>query len=154
MLKLKNFIIVFFVALISLLCLISFSYAATVSMTVPAGEEENQKIGLEEGDHILIKFSVVGTEDNYIFFSIIYPNASEKSFGKIASFDYKFVSDMEGEYELKFVNNDISEGKLVTLNYKIDHYVLGIPEMLFQALVIALICLAMITAFILLTPSM
>lgn len=132
---------------------INLSYAATVSMTISAGEEINQKIDLEKGDHLFLQFSVVGTHDNVISFSIIYPDGSEKNFGQTGSFEEQLICDIEGEYSLNFVNDDISESKLVTYNYKIDQYVLGIPKLLFQALVIVVICLAMVSAFILMSPS-
>ena len=133
---------------------ITLSYAATLSMNVPAGEGVNQPIDLEEGDHIFIQVSVVGTKSSYISFSIIYPNGSEKDFGEIASFDQSFICEIDGEHNLKFVNKDTTESKLVTLNYKVDQYILGIPKLLFVALVIVLICLIMIAAFILLSPSL
>jgi len=154
MLKHKKCVIVLFVALLLVVPLVSFSYAATFSVTVPAGEEVIQKVDLEEGDHILVKFRVLGTKSSYISFLIVYPNGTEKSFGELGAFDYSFVSDVEGEYELIFVNKDATESKLVTLNYKIDHYVFGIPELLFQALVIVVICVTMIAVYILLSPSM
>ena len=132
---------------------INFSYAATLSMTISAGEEINQKIDLEKGDNLFLQFSVVGTHDNVISFSIIYPDGSEKNFGQTGSFEEQLICDIEGEYILNFVNEDISESKLVTYNYKIDQYVLGIPKLLFQALVIVVICLAMVSAFILMSPS-
>jgi hypothetical protein len=132
---------------------INLSYAATLSMTISAGEEINQKIDLEEGDHLFLQFSVVGAHDNVISFSIILPDGSEKNFGQTGSFEEQLICDIEGEYILNFVNEDTSESKLVTYNYKIDQYVLGIPKLLFQALVIVVICLAMVSAFILMSPS-
>jgi hypothetical protein len=154
MTKHKKIFVLLLVALISMASLISPSYAATMSITVPLGEEVDQKIDLQEDDHILIQISVVGTKNNFISLFITYPNRTERNFGDIATFEQKFVSDIEGEYTLSFVNTDITERKLVTLNYKIDRYVFGMPELFFQALVIALICLAMIAVFIKLTPSM
>ena len=130
---------------------ISISYATLLSITVPAGEEIHHKIDLEKDDHLFLQFSVVGTHHNAISFSIIYPDGSEKNLGQTGNFEEHFICDMEGEYTLNFVNEDTSESKLVSFNYKIDQYVLGIPKLMFQALVIVVICLAMISAFILLS---
>ena len=127
---------------------VTLSYAATVSMTISAGEEINQKIDLEKGDHIFLQFSVVGKPDNLISFSIIYPDGSEKNFGQQGSFEEQLICDQDGEHILTFTNTDTTESKLLTYNYKIDQYILGIPKLLFLALVIGVICLIMIAAFI------
>lgn len=154
MIKHIKFSFALLIGLLTFSSLIALSDAAILSITVHAEEEVNQKIDLEKGDHILIQFSVVGTKDSYMSFSIIYPNGSEKNFGDIGSFDESFICDIEGQHNLNFVNRDTTESKLLTLNYKIDQYVFGIPKLLFQALVIVVICLMMIAAFILLSPSL
>ena len=130
---------------------ITLSYAATASITIPAGEEINQKIDLDKGDHLFLQFSVVGTHDNLISFSIGYPDGSEKNFAQTGSFEEQLIFDTEGEYILNFINKDTTESKLVTYNYKIDQYIMGIPKLLFLALTIVVICLIMISAFILLS---
>jgi hypothetical protein len=38
----------------------------------------------------------------------------------------------------------------VALNYEIDHYIFGIPQMLFMALIIVLACVGGVAAFVLL----
>jgi hypothetical protein len=133
--------------------LISLSNAATLSMTVPAGEEVNRKIDLEKDDRIAIKFTAVGAENSLISFSIFYPNATEIRFGEVGVFDYSFTCDIEGEYLMSFVNNDINDNKLVTLNYDVEHYIFGMPQMLFLAIAITTICLAMLAIYVLLGQS-
>ena len=154
MLNSRNVGIVLFVGLISVVYLISLAGAATSSIMVPAGGEVNRKIDLKVDDQVVIKFTVVGAEDSFVSFSIVYPNATEVSFGEIGLFSHSFVCDAKGEYELSFVNNDVSESKLVTLNYEIEHYIFGIPQMLFLALVIAAVCVIMVAFYVLLGPSM
>jgi len=51
---------------------------------------------------------------------------------------------------LHFVNNDQNIEKRVYLNYEIDHYIFGIPQMLFMALIIVLACVGGVFAFVIL----
>ena len=125
--------------------------ASTASEWINPGEELNQKLELKKNDHVLIKFSIVGTKNSLISFSIFQPNGTIKDFGNVGSFEYSFVCDLEGDYTLNFNNTDTTDNKLLTLNYKIDSNVFGIPKTLFQTLIIVLICLALVAGFILLS---
>jgi hypothetical protein len=123
--------------------------AATMNFTVHGGEEVTKSISLLVEDHVSIKFTVMGQSDNTVYYYMTYPNGTVKDFGKISNFDYDFVCDVEGEYVLHFSNNYSSEDKLVTLDYTVQHYVFGIPEMLFLTIIIAIVCVAAVAAFIL-----
>jgi hypothetical protein len=68
--------------------------------------------------------------------------------GELSRFSYSFVCDQEGECVLRFVNTDQMENKLVTLNYEIDHYVFGMPQMLFMTLFIVLACIGGVVAYV------
>lgn len=150
----KNVVITLLIGLVSIGSLINLSNAATMSITVPAGEEVNQKIELEVDDRVVIQFTVIGTENSFIFFSLICSNATEIKYGEVGVFNYSFMSDAEGEYILNFVNKDTSESKLVTLNYDIEHYMFGMPQLFFLALIIAVICLAMLATYVLMGQSL
>lgn len=50
---------------------------------------------------------------------------------------------------MHFSNTDSLEDKLVTLDYEIEHYIFGMPQMLFLAIIIVLVCIAAVAAFIL-----
>lgn len=122
--------------------------AATVSFTVHGGEEVTKTLKLAVEDHVLIKFTVVGPPDNSLHFRLAYPNGTVKDFGKQGDFRYSFVCDLEGEYLLQFSNIDSSGDKLVTLNCEVEHYIFGIPQMLFLTIVIVLVCVAAVAAFV------
>jgi hypothetical protein len=68
-------------------------------------------------------------------------------------FGYSFICDAEGDYTLHFVNSDLTESKLVTLDYEIDHYILGIPQMLFMTIVIAVASIVGVAVFIMLSKK-
>lgn len=140
------------VGLISIIFLINLSNASLSSFTVLEGEEVNQKINLDVNDRVVIEFKIMGTDNNFISFSLFYPNATEINFGEIRELNYDFMCDAKGEYQLNFVNNDMNESKLVTLNLDIEHYILGMPQMLFLVVVIVVIFLAGLAAKVLAGP--
>jgi hypothetical protein len=103
------------------------------------GGEVTHPINLIVDDRVLIQNKVISaTADtsHTLLSSIIFPNGTVKEFGEPSDFSYCFVSDAEGEYKLNFKNTDQTENKLVTLKYEIDHYIFGMPQMLFMVMLI------------------
>jgi len=129
--------------------LIQLAEATAMNFTVHSGEEVTKTISLEVDDRIVIKFTVVGQTASTLDFYIIYPNGTVKDFGKVGNLNYPFVCDKAGEYVLHFSNRDSSEDKLVTLDYEIQHYIFGIPQMLFLTIIIVVVCMAAVATFIL-----
>jgi hypothetical protein len=123
--------------------------ATTMYFTVKAGEETIQPITLAVEDRVLIQFKVVGgtVTASALRFSMTFPNATVKDFGESGDFIYRFVCDAEGVYVLTF-NNTGSENMQVTLNYEVDHYIFGIPQMLFMVILIVGISLVGVAVFI------
>jgi hypothetical protein len=139
-----------FIFLVLLAVFIGLGQAMTTSLTVKGGEEVTYPITLAVEDRVLIQFTAIGEPASILQFSIIFPNATEIDFGEVGKVSYSFVCDAEGEYKLHFINNDQNIDKLVTLNYEIDHYVFGMPQMLFMALIIVLACVGGVFAFVIL----
>ena len=154
MIRYKKVVILLLIGLLSIISLINIANAKTLSITVPTNEQITQKIDLAVDDHVLIQFTVLGIEDKFITFSLVYPNMTEIIFGEVGVFSHSFVCDEKGEYMMLFVNNDLNEGKLVTLNYEIEHYIFGMPQMLFITLLIVVFCVAMIAFYFMLSPSL
>ena len=143
----------YFLIILSVLIVFSgLAEATTSNFTVQSGKEMTQQIKLFEEDRVLIKFTVVGqtANINILHFYLIFPNATERDFGEVGTFSYNFICKAEGEYTLRFANNDTTENKLVTLDYEVDHYILGMPQMLFLTIVIVLVCLIMVATYVLL----
>jgi hypothetical protein len=106
--------------------------------------EEIIILRLEVEDHISVKFTVVGTID----FEITNPNhGTMVEFAERGNVDYSFVCEQAGNYTLHFRNKDSSEDKLVTLNYEIQHYIFGIPQMLFLTIIITVFCIGAVATF-------
>jgi hypothetical protein len=149
MIRLRKLLILLLLAQIVFLIIVQFAEATSMSFTVHVGEEETKTINIAVEDRVLIKFTVVGSSDNALYFSITYPNGTEKDFGKRGDFHDSFVCDTEGECILHFSNTDSTEDKLVTLNYEVEHYIFGVPQMLFLTIIIVVVCVAAVATFIL-----
>jgi hypothetical protein len=151
--RLRSFILVI---LALLAVFIGVSQAMTTNLTFKGGEEVTHSINLVAEDRVLIQFSVVvssavGEASNTVHSWIVSPNnVTLRDFGEVGQTSFSFVCDVEGEYTLHFVNNEQTAEKRVTLNYEIDHYIFGIPQMLFMALIIVLACVGGVAAFVLL----
>jgi hypothetical protein len=130
-----------------------FIFAETASATVTNFRVQDDKevihpIKLVNEDRVLIQFSVIGQSKNSLQFSIAFPNGTVIDYGEVGVFHLSFICTSEGQYLLNFTNNDIGDSKLVTLDYEIDHYMFGMPQMLFMTIVIAVICVAGVAVFI------
>ena len=142
----------FLIILALLVVLTGLGQATTTNLTVQRGKELTYPINLAVEDRVLIQFTVVGGEtSNTLHFSLTFPNATVRDFGETGDFSHSFICDAEGEYMLHFANNDLTENKLVTLNYEVDHYIFGIPQMLFLTIIIAVACIGGVAAFILMS---
>ena len=143
----------FLFILAMLMVLVGLAPATTASLTVKQGDEVKRPINLAVEDRVLIRFTVIGATASTVHFSLIFPNSTVKDFGEVSEFSYSFVCDDEGQYTLRFVNNDLTEDKLVTLDYEVDHYIFGMPQMLFLTIIIVLACVGSVAAFILMSKK-
>jgi hypothetical protein len=140
--------ILIFLALLAVF--VGLGQAMITTLIVKGGEEVNYPINLVVEDRVLIQFNAIGEPASILQFSIIFPNGTAIDFGEVGKASYSFICDAEGEYTLHFVNNDQGIDKHLTLNYEIQHYVFGIPSMLFLALLIVLACVGGVFAFVIL----
>jgi hypothetical protein len=127
--------------------------ATSASFTVHGGEEVTRVLKLSVEDHVFISFTVIGASENTIHFYLAYPNGTVRDFGNVGDFHYTFVCDVDGNYILHFSNVGSSVDKLVTLDYEIEHYIFGIPQMLFLAIVIAVICVIAVVSFVFMSKT-
>lgn len=119
------------------------------SFNVPQDEEATRILRLVVEDRVLVKFTVVAQNESILDFSITDPNQGLiVELKRSGSVEYSFVCDQAGEYILHFSNIGYSESKLVTLDYEIQHYIFGIPQMLFLTIMIVLVCLGAVATFI------
>jgi len=133
----------------SVLCQVT--YATAMNVTVPGGEEVTRPLTLLVEDRVAIKFTVVGGQSgNTLDFRLTYPNGTAKAaFDNVGNVNYGFICDWEGEYVMHFSNAGSSEDKLVSMDYEVQHYIFGMPQMLFLTMIIVVICVAAVAVFIL-----
>lgn len=148
----QKFSIYILVGLVSITFFVAPLWATTLSITVPAGEQVDKIMDLKVDDHVRIHFNVVGGDNSYISFSLVYPNSTEINFGDAGLFSYNFIGDTKGEYKMCFVNNDLVENKLVTLNYEVESYIFGMAQTQFLLIFIAVIIVMMLAFYSLLSP--
>jgi hypothetical protein len=124
-----------------------FCQAVIASLTVKGGEEFNRPLELILEDRVSIQYKVVGGKANAVQFSMSFPNDTVRDFGGSGDFSYSFVCDLKGDYLLNFVNTDQAD-VLLTLEYEVQHYIFGMPQMLFMVVLIAVVSLAGVAVFI------
>ncbi len=127
--------------------------ATTVYFTVQRGKEYTYPINLVDEDRVLIQCKVLGESSdlNTLNFSMVYPNGTARDFGETGDFSTAFVCHAPGEYALHFVNGDLTGNRFVTLDCTVDHYIFGIPQMLFMLILIAVLCVVGVVVFVMLS---
>jgi hypothetical protein len=136
-----------------LVVLMGLGQATITSLMMKGGEEATHPINLIVEDRVLIQYKVVGGNVSALQFSINFPNGTVRDFGGSGDFSYSFICDVEGEYVLHFVNTDQTEDIRVTLDYEVQHYIFGIPQMLFMAIIVVLACIGGVFAFVIMGRS-
>jgi hypothetical protein len=115
---------------------------------VEAGKEFVVNINVESGDRVQFTFITTGKSYSNLTFSITFPNATVMDLGQIDQYSSSFTSDAKGTCELHFNNINSSETELVSLNYEVQHYILGIPQMIFVLAAIAILLMVVVAGYI------
>jgi hypothetical protein len=138
--------------LMLILCLfigtVGIVHATTESFNVEAGKEFVCKINVASNDRVQLTFDTTGLASVHLFFSIVYPNSTIISLGEVGQYSTSFRSDVDGICELHFDNTNSSEPTFVALNYNVEHNILGMPEMIFILVAIAVLLMVIVTGYI------
>jgi len=142
---------IFFIVLAALSSSIRFGLATVGSFTVKAGEEVTRPLSLAVEDRVAIKFAIVGGQGgSTLDFRITCPNGTDKAiYIDVGNLDYRFVCDAEGNYTMHFSNAGSFEDMFVSLDYEVQHYIFGMPQMLFLTMIVVVVCVAAVAVFIL-----
>lgn len=128
--------------------------AGTETFSVPPETEVTKPLNLQEDDRVAIGFTVVGQTTSALDFYITDPSGNiviqHESAGQRS---FSLHAKTSGIYTFHFDNSNFLEEKMVTLNYDVQHYILGIPQTFFYVLVIAVISVIGIAFFVLLGKS-
>jgi hypothetical protein len=141
--------LIFFLLIASI---ISYSANATTeNFTVAPESEVTKSLNLQKDDRVAIGFTVVGQTTSALGFYVTDPNGNTViQYGKVGQKSFSLHATIPGVYTLHFDNSLWQEEKMVTLNYDVQHYILGLPQTLFYVLVIAVISVIGIALFVLL----
>jgi len=124
--------------------------AETENFTVPPESEVTRSLNLQKDDRVAIGFTVVGQTVTLNFY-VTDPNGETViRYDTVGQKSFSLHATTPGVYILHFDNSDSSEEKTVTLNYDVQHYILGLPQTLFYVLVIAVVSVIAIFFFVLL----
>lgn len=150
MIRIRKYALHVLLAATLIVLLISSVKATAMSFTVPAGQVETQTVNLDVEDHVTITFTVTGQDTSGLDFYILDPQGNvQEMFNGTSNVNYQFVCSQAGAYELCFSNTGSAWDKYVSLDYEVQHYILGMPQMLFLTLIVVGICLAMVAVFVL-----
>ena len=122
--------------------------ATTESLTIDAGKEAVCKIDVASQDRVQLTFVTTGQASSHLSFSIVFPNSTLINFGELDQYSTKFTSNAKGTCELHFDNTNSSEGSFIALNYNVEHYILGVPEMIFVLGAIAVLLMVIVSGYI------
>jgi hypothetical protein len=122
--------------------------ATTEGLNVDAGKELVYKINVASQDRVHLTFETTGLASSNLSFSMVFPNSTVISLGEVGQYSTSFTSDAAGTCELHFDNTNSSETAFVALNYEVEHYILGMPEMIFVLVAIAVLLMAIVTCYI------
>jgi len=127
--------------------------AGTENFAVPPETKVTKPLNLQEDDRVAISFTVIGQTTSALDFYITDPSGKiviqHESAGQRS---FSLHAKTSGVYTFHF-DNACMEEKMVTLNYDVQHYILGIPQTFFYVLVIAVISVIGIAFFVLLGKS-
>jgi hypothetical protein len=138
--------------LLLLICILvdtySFTSAATGSFIVEAGEDLVYPIDVVSSDRVCLNFVTTGDASSSFCFSLTFPNSTVLDLGEIDKYYTSFTSETTGKCELYFDNTKSTQPTFVALNYEIEHYILGIPQMMFALIVIFVLVLVVVAGYV------
>jgi len=128
---------------------INSTNATTETSSVPPKTDLTKSLTLKENDRVYIGFSVIGETTTQIDFYITNPEEDiTHPHNNTGHVSLSFLTTEAGTYTLHFDNTQLAETKTITLNYDVEHYILGMPQEMFLTTIIAIICILAVAAFI------
>ncbi len=125
-----------FLLMAVLVLIVGSVHATTENFTVPPGNEVIKTLALHENDRVSIGFSVVGKTADLTFYVTDPYGDTMILHEKVGQKNFSFLAEISGNYVLHFDNSNSSESKLISLNYDVEHLIMGMPQEMFLVLVI------------------
>ena len=147
--RLRNSLLVLLVFAVLIGLVTGAAKTTTENFTVPPRSEVTRLLSLQKNDRVVVSFSVIGESSHELNFYLTDPNGKTiLRYDRVGQTSFSFFTELAGTYVLHFDNSLSSEGKMVTLNYDVEHFILGMPQTLFLVLVIVGVLVLMIAAFV------
>jgi len=142
--KLTNRLLSVLIVLCLMTILAVIVLAKTESINVEPGKDIIRAVDLASGDRITMTFTVSGPAPSTVNFFMVLPNGTTVDNGPTSQYKSQFFTNVKGTLHLHFDNTDSSNGQLLTLNYEVEHYIFGIPQMIFLlgGIAVVLLCVA------------
>ena len=135
--------------IISLIVILTSTvYAMPESINVEPHKEITRTIDLATGDRTSITVKVSGPDPSTIHFYVVLPNGTTDDRGDLSHCELSFSTDVKGECQLHFDNVNSSNTQLVTLNYDVEHFIFGIPQMMFLLIAITVLLLFVAAGYV------
>ena len=135
--------------IISLIVILTSTvYAMPESINVEPHKEITRTIDLATGDRTSITVKVLGPAPSTIHFYMVLPNGTTDDRGDLSECELSFSTDVKGECQLHFDNVNSSNTQLVTLNYDVEHFIFGIPQMMFLLIAITVLLLFVAAGYV------
>jgi hypothetical protein len=127
----------------------SVAQAKTESINIEPTQGYEETFQLADGDQVSLTFKVQSQPPNLLHFYVVLPNGTTVDNGIKNEGSLTFSTDVKGNCTLRFVN-EVSEAQLLTLDYNIEHYILGMPMLIFVLVAIAVLMVFVVAGYMIL----
>lgn len=131
--------------------IIGIAQANAASYNLNPGDQTTIKIPVSSGDKVQITFTATGDNSYSLISWIALPNSTIIDLGNVDNYSTSFTSNAAGTCELHLSNTGSSDTIIVALNYQVDHYILGLPQMTFALIIIAVLVTIIIAGYVILS---
>ena len=144
----RTFSLLFILVLILIVIVVGVAQASTESVSIKPGDTFIRTLQLANGDQVSLAFKVLSSSPNTLHFSVLLPNGTTTDYGTGNPGSVRFSTDVEGKCLLLFENSDSSDVQLLTLDYSVEHYFLGLPTLLFVLVAITVLLVFVVAGYI------
>jgi hypothetical protein len=146
------------VAVISVLILAGITrltLGSNASFTVQPLKEHTITLNLQETDGVSGSFSTVSEDETGLNFYVTDPyNNTVLHYDDVLQRSFSFTAEVNGNFQMHFDNSlSADNSKIVSLNYDVTHYIMGLPQEQFLMIVIVAIAVIGLMLYAVLMPK-
>jgi hypothetical protein len=137
MISSRTFGLLFIFVFVLMAIVVSLAQASTESVSIRPGDQFVRTLQLGGGDQVALTFKVLGPYPTTLDFSVLFPNGTTTDYGTRSQGSFRLSTEVEGKCLFVFENSDSLDVQLLTLDYNVEHYILGLPMLLFVLVAVA-----------------